>query len=374
MNEALIRSFRELYQNRNELLLKWKKQSKKVIGYFCTYTPEEIIYAAGMLPFRITADPVSTTLADAYLPSFICPFSRSCFDVALRGGYKNVDGYVSAYTCDTIRNLLWLWKRHIPTQYLDFISFPSGTTEKALEFFLNELGRFKEGLEKFCGTEISNQSLLRAIEVYNENRTLLRKVYDFRKSDPPLVSGTEALEIVRSAMVVPKEEHSKLLKQFISEVKDRDDFPKGGVRMLVSGPFIQDIGLVETIEGSGGSIVADDLCLGSRYFWERVDINTDPLKAIAKRYLGRVKCPCRHPPEDRLKYITEMIREFKVEGVIFVLQKYCDTHFFDFPFIEEKLKEDNIPALLIEVEHLTPVGAIKTRVEAFIEMLTGMKT
>lgn len=372
--KTLISNFRELYQNRNDFLRSWKKQGKKVFGYFCTYTPEEMIYAAGILPFRITTDTVSTTLADAHLPNFICPFTRSCFDVALRGGYKDIDGYVSAYTCDTIRNVLWLWNRRIPAQFMHLISFPSGTTEKAFDFFLKELLRLKGRLEEFCGMEISDQSLSKAIKVYNESRRLLRKVYDLRKSNPPLISGTEAVEIVRSSMVVPKEEHTTLLKRFMSEVKYRTDFPKGRVRMLVSGPFIQDISVLQTIENSGGTIVADDLCLGSRYFWDQVDVNTDPLKAIAKRYLSRVKCPCRHPPKDRLDHIMKMIKEFKVEGVIFVLQKFCDTHFFDYPFIKERLKENGVPVLLIEVAHLTPMGPVKTRVEAFIEMLTEMKT
>jgi len=370
---TLISDFRQLYQNRNDFLRDWKKQGKKVFGYFCTYTPEEIIYASGILPFRITTDTATTTLADAILPNFICPFTRSCFDVALRGGYKDIDGYVSTYTCDTIRNILWLWNRHIPAQFMHLISFPSETTEKAFDFFLKELLKLKGKLEEFCGMEISDQSLSKAIEVYNENRALLRKVYDLRKSNAPLISGTEAVEIVRSSMVVPKEEHTTLLKQFMSEIKDRTDFPEGKVRMLVSGPYIQDIGLLQTIENSGGTIVADDLCLGSRYFWDKVDVNAEPLKAIAKRYLGRVKCPCRHPPESRLEYMMKMIKEFKVEGVIFVLQKFCDTHFFDYPFMEEKLKENGIPVLLIEVAHLAPMGPIKTRVEAFIEMITGMK-
>jgi len=372
--KALTSNFRDLYRNRNETIRNWKKEGKKVLGYFCTYTPEEIIYAANILPFRIASDATSTTLADAHLPNFICPFARSCFDAALRGEYKDVDGYVSAYTCDTIRNLLWIWKRHIPSQYVDFISFPSRTTEKAFDYFLKELVNFKGRLERFCGMEIPGRSLSKAIEVYNENRMLLRKVYDLRRSDPPLISGTEALEIVRSSMVAPKEEHNKLLKQFISEVKDRSDFPQGRFRMLVSGPFVQDISLLETIEGAGGTIVADDLCEGSRYFWDQVDMDADPLKAVAKRYLNRVKCPCRHPPEDRLDHIMKMIREFKAEGAIFILQKFCDPHFFEYPFIEERLKENGIPVLLIEVEHLIPAGAIKTRVEAFIEMITGMKT
>lgn len=363
--------FRQLYKNRNDFLASWKKQGKKVFGYFCTYTPEEIIYAAGILSIRTSVDVASTAMADAYLPNFICSYARQCLDAALKDQYKGLDGYVSAYTCDTIRNLLWVWKRLVPSKYIDFISFPSKATDKALDFLLQELIRSKTKLEKFCGKQITDQALLKAIRVYNENRTLLSKVYDLRKSDPPLISGTEALDIVRAATVISKEEHSTYLKQFTSYVKERDNLPKGRVRLLVSGPVVQDINLIETIENSGGTIVADDLCLGSRYFWDTVDMNGDPLKAIAKRYLGRARCPCRHPPEERLKYVMRMVEDFKADGAVFLLQKFCDTHFFEHPFLEEKLKENGIPSLLIEIEQSTPIGAVKTRVEAFIEMLEG---
>jgi benzoyl-CoA reductase subunit C len=366
--------FRRLYQNRNDFSESWKKQGKKVFGYFCTYTPEEIIYSADILPIRTSVDVASTTLADAYLPNFICSFARECLNAALSDQYKDLDGYVSAFTCDTIRNLLWVWKRLVPSKYIDFISFPSKTTDKALDFLLQEFIRSKTKLEKFCGKQISDQDLLKAIRLYNENRSLLSKVYDLRKSDPPLISGTEALDIVRSATVIPKEEHNRSLKRFMSDVKGRDNLPKGRARLLVSGPVIQDINLMETIESSGGTVVADDLCVGSRYFWDTVEVNGEPLKAIAKRYLGRARCPCRHPPEERLKYMIGMIKDFRVDGVVFLLQKFCDTHFFEHPFLEEKLMENGTPSLLIEIEQSTPIGAVKTRVEAFIEMLEGSKT
>ena len=366
--------FRQLYDNRNQFLANWKKQGKKVFGYFCTYSPEELIYAADILPVRVLADGGSTGLADAYLPNFICSFARECLDSGLRGEYKDFDGFVSAYTCDTIRNLLWDWKRLVPSRYIDFISFPSITTNKALDFLLQELNRSKSKLEKFCGRKITDQALLKAIRAYNENRALLSKMYDLRKSDPPLISGTEALDMVRSSMVISKEEHSKSLMKFASHAKERDNLPEGRARLLVSGPMVQDISLIETIENVGGLIVADDLCLGSRYFWDLVPMNGDPLKAIAERYLGRARCPCRHPPEERLDFILGMIKDFKVDGVVFLLQKFCDTHFMEHPFMEQKLKENGIPSLLIEIEQSTPIGALKTRVEAFIEMMEGMKS
>jgi benzoyl-CoA reductase subunit C len=366
--------FRQLYENRSDSLARWKKQGKKVFGYFCTYTPEEIIYAADILPVRVTVDGGGTAMADAYLPNFVCSFSRQCLDAALKGEYDDFDGFVSAYTCDTIRNLLWDWKRLVPSKFIDFISFPSKTTEKALDFLLQEFSRSKRKLERFCEKEITDRALIKAIRVYNENRALLTKMYDLRKSDPPLISGIEALDMVRSAMVMPKEEHSKFLRQFASQAKERDTLPKGKVRLLVSGPIVQDVKVIETIENAGGLVVADDLCLGSRYFWDSVSLDGDPMKAVAKRYLGRTRCPCRHPPEERLDFILSMIKDFKVSGVVFLLQKFCDTHFMEHPFMEEKLKENGIPSLLMEVEQSTPTGSLRTRVEAFIEMLEGMKS
>lgn len=366
----MIKAFEDLVSNRHDNAIKWKNTGKKVFGYFCTYVPEEIIHAAGILPIRIMGGSNDITLADVHLPTYVCSFARSCYDQGLKGVYKYLDGVVFPCTCDTIIALYSIWKADIKTPYVGFVDPLCAKTETAKKYFREEVARFKESLENFLGREIFNTSLQESIAIYNENRRLLKEVYQLRRSSQPPISGVEVLDIVRSSMLTPKEEHNRLLENLLDKISEGETPPKQGVRILVSGSVIYDSEILRMIENSGGLIVTDDLCTGTRYFWDLVNSNAPPLTGIADRYYERIPCPCNYSPERRLEHILNLIKDYNVEAVIFTLQKFCDPHLFDYPFMEEKLKEAEIPTLLIETEHTTaPLGPLKTRIEGFFEML-----
>lgn len=366
----MIKVFEDLVLNRHDNAIKLKNNGKKVFGYFCSYVPEEIIHAAGIIPVRIMGGSDDITLADAHLPSYVCSFARSCYDQGMKGHYSYLDGVVFPYTCDTIISVYNIWKTDINMSYIGFVDPLCAKTEASKKYFREEVARFKESLENFLGKEISDTSLQRSIEIYNENRKLLKKVYELRRSSNPPISGVEALDIVRSSMLTPKEEHNKLLENLLEKISERENLPETGVRILISGSVIYDPEVLRMIENSGGLVVTDDLCTGTRYFWDLVKTNSPPLNGIADRYYERIPCPCNYPPEKRLEHIMTLINNYKVDAVIFTLQKFCDPHLFDYPFMEERLKEVEIPTLLIEIEHVTsPLGPLKTRIEAFTETM-----
>ena len=370
----VLQQFRNLFLKRHDIAKRWKSQNKRVVGWTCTYTPEEIIYAADILPVRIQGSSGSTRLADAYCPGNMCSFCRSCFDLALKGDYDYLDGYVASNSCDNRGKMYDLWRYHVKLPYTHLINTPHTNTEKAHDFFYDELVRFKESLEKAFGTPISGQSLRKAIKVYNENRALLKKVYDLRRKDPPLISGVEALEIVLSSVLTPKDEHNKLLNLLLREVSGRSNLQKSGVRLLVSGSVIDDTELLKIVEAVGGSVVADDLCTGTRYFWDLVDSDAEPLRAIARRYLDKVSCPFTYQSEDRFKHVMDMAKRYDVEGAVIFVLKFCDTHMFDAPLLREELESSGLPVLYLEWEHaMTGIAQLRTRIEAFIEMIRGVR-
>ena len=370
---GVLEQFRNLLSTRHEIARNWKSQDKRVIGWTCTYTPEEIIYAADILPIRILGSPESTRLADAYCPSNMCSFCRSCFDLALKGDYDYLDGYVASNSCDNRGKMYDFWRHHVEIPYFYFINTPHTNNEETHNFFYEELVRFKESLEKALGTLISDQSLRKAIKVYNENRTLLKKVYDLRRKNPPPISGVEALEIVLSSMLTPKDAHNKLLDRLLREVSGRSKPPKSGVRLLVSGSVMDNTELLKIVEAVGGSVVADDLCTGSRYFWDLVDSDAEPLHAITRRYLDKIPCPFTYQSEDRFKHVMDMAKRYDVEGAIIFVLKFCDTHMFDAPLLKEELESAGLSVLYLEWEHaMTGIAQLRTRVEAFIEMISGV--
>jgi benzoyl-CoA reductase subunit C len=367
--------FSELLDKRHENIWKWKEEGRKIIGYLCTYTPEELIYAAGAVPVRILGAAEPASYSDPYLQSFYCPFARSCLDQGLKGKYDYLDGIIAPLTCDTLRGVFDIWKRKKSLAYADFIDFPSVVnTSEAKVFLLKELSRVKESLEKFIGKIITQSDLIKAIEIYNTNRSLIRKLYSLRKQECPPISGTEALQIVLSSMVTPKEEHNRLLETLLQELDtSQQRVPNHRIRLMLGGSVIESTDLVALIENSGSWIVTDDLCTGTRYFWDNISTNSgDPLSSIADRYLKKIPCPTKHPPEPRFDHILALLDEFKVQGILTILQKFCDPHELDYPCIEELLQQQGIPHLCIDFDNTSAAaGQVKTRVQAFLEMIGG---
>ncbi len=367
----LLELFKTLISTDNKFIKEWKSRNKPVLGYACSYTPEEIIYAGGILPVRVFGSLEPSKLADVYLPVNVCSFAKSCFNRALKGECNFLDGYVVSNSCDNQNKIYDFWRHRTAIHKTYFINTPHSTTEESLKFFIEELGRFKEWLMKSFETEISEENLKNAIKIFNENRRLLKQIYEKRRRNPPLISGSEALEIVLSSMMTPKEEHNKLLQELLNEIEKRKNLPKPGVRLLVSGSVMGNSELLKLIESVGGCVVADDLCTGSRYFWNPVKENGEPMMAIAERYLHKIPCPFMYSSEERIKHVREMVKLFDVEGAIIFTLKFCDVHSFDAPLLAEELRQnEDLPVLCLEWEHtLSGIAQLRTRIEAFIEML-----
>ncbi len=370
----ILEPFRDSILTRHDAAKRWKTKGKRVIGWSCSYTPEELIYAANILPVMVFGDVETTKLADIHLPVNACSFARSCFNAALKGDYNYLDGLAVSGSCDNRDKIFDMWRYHIEIPYVHFINTPHTRVETAHEFFYREVKRFQASLEKAFGDTISDAALKKAIQVYNANRHLLKDVYDLRRKNPPLISGVEALEIVLSSMVSLKEEHNKLLSHLLTEISGRSDPPGGGVRLLMSGSVMDNTELLKIVESVGGSVVADDWCTGSRYFWDPVSTGGDPLRALARRYLDKIPSSFMLNQEDRFAHAIDMAKRFDAEAAIVFVLKFCDTHIFDAPQLTEELKTIGLPVLYLEWEHsLSGLAQLKTRIEAFIEMVGGVQ-
>ncbi|MEE9491403.1 MAG: 2-hydroxyacyl-CoA dehydratase family protein [Dehalococcoidia bacterium] len=187
----------------------------------------------------------------------------------------------------------------------------------------------RQSIEKFTGSKISDEKLYAAIDVHNEQRALLRELYQLRKMEPPLLYGSEATQIMMAVASLPPEEANDLLRGIIAEVKERQDSPEAGkVKLLLYGPEIDNPAFLELIEGCGGNVVVDDGCVGTRFFWHSVEKTEDPLDGLANRYLGKLMCPrtirgkgegwsTREADlEERFGHIWDFASKYSVKGVI----------------------------------------------------------
>jgi benzoyl-CoA reductase subunit C len=268
------------------------------------------------------------------------------------------------------RALYGIWKRNIKLPYYWFLPVPGKSTDEAVDLFSHDLSLFKESLEEYTNQKISEDSLIQAIKVYNENRSLVGKVYELALSDNPPLPGSEVFGIVSSGVIMPKERHNEMLRDLLDKLPDRNPPSEQKVRLMLAGNTFEHIELMQAIEQSGGEVVIDDLDIGTRYYGGTVDESNEPLRAIAERYLRKIPCPCKHPAGPRLERMLEMAHTYRVKGVVLIIQKYCDTHLYDRPWFESRLKEEGFQVL--SVEHSDTGwsgGKFKTMVQAFIEML-----
>lgn len=355
----------------------WKeKEKKQAIGFLCTYIPEEIIHAAGILPVRITGDSEEIALdeANALLHIYVCSFARTCLQLARQGKYDFLDGFVGASTCDPIRRLSDVWEHFIPTPFFHVLRVPKKFTQDALDLFQVQVRKFKEDLEKFIGQEISEASLRDSIRVYNKNRELLRKFLDLRRADHPPISGGEMLEVMNARFRMPVEQHSELLENLLQEISEGNRALEGKHRIMFIGSMMNNADFLKTLEDLGGQVVVDELCTGTRCVWDLVDNTLPPVEALCRRYLNHFPCPRMVPAEERFKRVLNLIRDYRVEGVIVQMLRYCAPYTRHQAILSDRFKQENIPVLPLDIEYgMGGIGPVRTRVQAFYEMLEERK-
>ena len=370
----------QLYTQRGSLAKELREMGKKVIGYFCCFVPDEIITAFDMVPYRIQgsqSEPIDQ--ADACIEPMACPFARSCFNLALKGTYDFLDGFVAPHSCDTVERIYHIWRHYKPAPFTHFINVPHMMGPSSEEFYRKELEFFIKGLEKWSGKKLQRDKLKGAVRQYNQRRAILRELYELRRSDPPLVSGSEITETLVAGMGIPASEHIELMKQWIAEIKERPR-PKAQKlpRIFVWGNEIDDTAFIKLIEESGAYVVMDDLCTGTRFFWDDVPETDDPLDGIVSHYLY-IHCPRSYIPkaetrdkdlENRYGYIKRFIQEWKANAAIFYIIRYCDTCELEGPDLRQYLNEMKLPVLMIEDDYsVSTIGQLRTRIQAFLEMI-----
>ncbi len=343
--------------------------TKRPLGYLCTYTPVELLHAAGFVPVRLMQGSGPVALANAHLPSFSCALARRVTEQLLSGELDCLSGLLLVHTCDTMQCAADIW----PMMGLKFpvitFSFPSVLSAVgARDYLFAELHHLAAVLESELGAKVTRDALQASITLYNEQRRLLAALYEHRWAFTVEQFWTLAL----ASMVIPVEEHNTLLRSSLDGLRERTASGRQGPAVILVGAALDDAVIPQTVQELGGQVVWDDLCTGSRYFETLVDETQESFAALAERYLTRVPCPAKHNNvHARAERVLSLIRRTGARGVIFVLPKFCEPHAFDEVLLAKAFASAGIPHLLIETDLTVPAGQLRTRIQAFIELLQG---
>ena len=269
----MVDQFRDWDKNRHTYAKAWKeKTGGKVVGYFCTYVPEEILYAANILPVRILGGHEPQDVSEAHIFGMFCPFCRDCLAQGLKGRYDYLDGIMIAQSCLHIRQAYTSWTKHIPVDFQYYLPMPNNVqSPHAVNYLTGELKAFKAAIEKWIGKEISDEDIRAGIKLMNDNRNLMHQLYEYKKKENPLISGEETMEVAISQQLVDKKEHIQALTQLLETLKTGSGGKNTGTRLMLLGSENDDIPFVQMVESVDGTIVIEDHCIGTRYFWNNVE-------------------------------------------------------------------------------------------------------
>ena len=362
--------FKALVENRHNYARAWKERTGgKVLGFFETYFPEEIAYAAGVLPVRILAEHEPDNLSDKWIYASCYP-TRDMINQFLKGRYDYVDGLINTEGCQWMFHAYEVITNNKPdlfNHYLFLPDYPDAASSKIA--LRSELEIFKGKMEEWTGKTITDADLDNAIAVYNTNRRLLRKIYELRRADRSVILGAEAMNVMLACQVMDKAEMNQILEKFIGELEEREPY-EDRIRLMLIGSETWDTALEELVESLGANIVVDELDNGSSYCWNEVIPQKDRLLAISLRYLGRPHNPVKETNwRRRPQRIFELYEDFSVDGALVVKQIYCHLHGTDNYAVWKILRERNIPFHFFERDNSVPPDETRLRLEAFMNML-----
>jgi len=375
-----LERFREMSRaTLNTTAQDWKNRGGRIVGYVCTNVPEEILLAAGALPFRLRApESRDTSDADRYTTYLNCTYCRHLVDEGIKGRYDFLDGYVGTNgcdqmrrVCDCFRSVVFRDRAETRDFFLEYVAAPRVPFDDAsLSYYRDELLRLIASLEAHFGIQVTKQGLADAIRLVNTSRKLLRQLYELRKAEKPPVTGAETLDITVAYTCMPKEDFNRDLSSLLAKLDGRVLAPEYRKRLFLYGSELDDSDWVKIVEDQGGLVVADGLCFGARMFWDLVDETGDPVDALARRYYMRWSCPRMMDRKRRQQQIQSILRDWNADGIVGERIIMCQLWGAERVMTDLEARDTGVPTLWLEREYLLGgLGQMKTRVQAFLESL-----
>jgi benzoyl-CoA reductase/2-hydroxyglutaryl-CoA dehydratase subunit BcrC/BadD/HgdB len=335
-------------------------------AYACSYVPEEIILAAGMTPKRLIPR-ARPTEADGVIYPNTCHYIKSLLAEGLNEN-ASTDVFIIANSCDGMRRLHDLWGEYVTSVPALFLDVPKKKDADSIDFFSSELRAFAGKLEKWAGgVSVTEARLQEAAVACNQARALIHEVQRLQARPDSGVDGMSVFELyLKSARLHPSE-MAKEIRAFLSAPRQTVNSSED-CRIVLGGNVMYRPDLLELIRACGGRVAAIDTCLGARHFDGLVPVDSaDPMRALAGRYLTKASCPRMEGIAERAAYLRQMAADSLASGIIYSMVKFCDSHLYDIPFLQNYFRQAGLPFLFLENDYeWSGLGQMKVRVEAFL--------
>jgi benzoyl-CoA reductase subunit C len=351
---------------------RWREAGGRVLGHFQVYFPEEIAHAAGMLPFKVHGAAIEPTNADSHFGSYLCSIVKTSLELALSGRVP-LDLFVTHPICDAARNLAGIFGRNVPYPCQILYLPQNANSAHTVTYLRGEYGRLLRTIEGVTGRAVGEDDLRRSIEVFNENRALLRELYAIKRETPWLVAAHESYVLMAIGGLLPREEHNELLRAVLPQLRSRPARAEDRIRVVFEGGFCEQppLDLIRVI-GRSCYVVDDDLLIGLRWILEDVPADGDPLEQLAESYLTRSSySPVQHDlykPKERM--LLERIGRARAQAAIVAAAKMCEPGLEEQVAYTHALDRAQVPYFVSEfVESMTSFDQLETQLSTFVENL-----
>jgi benzoyl-CoA reductase/2-hydroxyglutaryl-CoA dehydratase subunit BcrC/BadD/HgdB len=342
------------------------------IGYICSFVPEALLMSDKLFPVRLRAPGVAgTEAADNYLSSFVCSYARSILEFAMDGRYDKIRGWVFVPSCAHMQRLIDNMDYLKKPAFSHVLDVPSKVTDGTIAWLIEEFRMLAEKLSSHFGVDMSDASIAKAIAEWNSYSQVIRSIGELRKQPNPPITGAEFHTLLMASMTSPKDLIMPAILDYKTEIEGRQGAKNYRARLMLLGGQLDDPEFINLIESQGGLVVADRFCSGSIPGLIPIEVTGDPFRSLAEHTFKKTLCPrMMEEFNKRLSTIIQLVKEYKVDGIVIETIKFCDLWGVDAMPLVHALAEAGIPVLRLEREYrLSSEGQLRTRVQAFLERL-----
>ena len=376
--EALLKEFAVVSASPKAQLKKYKAEGKKVIGVLPYYAPEELVYAAGMVPMGIWGTNTKTiSRAKEYCATFYCTIAQLALEMLLDGTMDDLDGLITPTICDTLRPMSQNFRvaigKKIPTI---FLAHPQNRfADWGIKFTMDQYHNVKKELEKIASKAITPEALQDAIKVYNKSRAARREFVKLASDHCDVITPTKRMQVLKASWFMLKDEYTAKLEELNKELAALPVCDWKGTKVVTSGIICDNPKLLEAFEENNIAIAADDVAHESRSFRTDAPETDDPMHDLAVQFANMDYDVLLYDPKSsenrRGEFVANLVKESGAQGLVLFMQQFCDPEEMEYPYLKKALDNAGIPHIKLGIDQqMRDFGQARTAIQAFADVLS----
>lgn len=372
-------AFAKVANHPDEQLKAYKAQGKKAIGVMPYYAPEELVFAAGMVPMGMWGtNKKNIKEAKEYCASFYCSLAQLDLEMLLDGTLDDLDGVIMTTLCDTLRPMsqnIRVSMAKLGKMPTIFLAHPQNRRpEYGIQYTISQYLNVKEQLEEIAGGKITDEALKNAIKVYNQSRAERRRFVKLAGEHPEAVSAVNRSAVLKASYFMLKDEYTEALKALNDELEALPKSDWKGVRIVTSGIICDNPDLLQILDDNQIAIAMDDVAHESRSFRTDAPEEGDPMRALAQQFADLDYSVLLYDEASaenrRAEHVADLVREYHAQGVVVFMQNFCDPEEMEYPSLRQELDKQNIRHIRLGIDHqMRDFGQAKTALQAFADVI-----